>query len=148
MEPLLAATVALGTVVGTKVLEKTGEGIGEAFVKKTKEFLTNLNKVSPNIEEVIEKAIVKQTPDKPINYSEISDAIEVAIKKRPELLSQIQELAELGQQEPKLSPYIIEAVNNLMSVNQSNPSIVNNSKLADEIKNSFQGSIINNPTFN
>jgi hypothetical protein len=47
MEPLLAAALALGTVVGTKALEKTGEKIGEACVEKTQQFLTNLKQESP-----------------------------------------------------------------------------------------------------
>lgn len=142
MEPFLTAAVALATVVGTKALEKTGEGIGETLVKKTKDFLTNLNQESPTTV----TAIVEHTPNQPLNYySEIIPAIQAAAEKRPELWAQIQELAALGQQEPKISPHIKEAVNHLI---QSNPSIVNNSKLADEIKNLFQGNTFNNTTFN
>jgi hypothetical protein len=142
MEPFLAAALALGTVVGTKALEKTGEKIGEACVEKTKQFLTNLNEASPTTV----TAIVRHTPDQPLNYSEIIPAIQAAAEKRPELMAQIQELAALGQQEPQIKPHIETAVNHL---SQSNPSmIVNNSKLADEIKNLFQGNTINNPTFN
>jgi hypothetical protein len=138
MEPLLAAALALGTVMGTKALEKTGEKIGEMCVEKTQQFLTNLNQESPTTVTAIE-----HTPDRPLNYSQVIPDIQAAAEKRPELWAQIQELAELGQQEPKISPHIKEAVNHLI---QSNPSIVNNSKLADEIKQVLQGNTFNNST--
>ena len=105
MEPILAAALALGTVVGTKALEKTGEGIGEALVKKTKDFLTNLKRESPTTV----TAIVEHTPNQPLNYSQIIPAIQAAAEKQPELMAQIEELAALGQKEPKLMPYIQEA---------------------------------------
>lgn len=104
MEPLLAATVALGTVLGTKALEKTGEKIGETFVEKTKQFLTNIRKESPDTVTAIE-----HTPNQPLNYSQVIPEIQAAAEKQPELWTQIQELAKLGEQEPKLMPYIQEA---------------------------------------
>ncbi|HIK12387.1 MAG TPA: hypothetical protein IGS52_19360 [Oscillatoriaceae cyanobacterium M33_DOE_052] len=131
MEPLLAATVALGTILGTKTLEKTGEKIGETLFEKTKQFLTNLNAASPTTVTAIELA-----PEPPLNYSQIIPTIQAAAEKRPELMAQIQELAELGQQEPKIIPHIQTAINNL---SQSNPSIVINSKLAEKIGNVIQG---------
>jgi len=141
MEPLLATVLALGTVIGTKALEKTGEKIGETFVEKTKSFLTNLKQESPTTV----TAIVEHTPDRSLNYSQVIPAIQAAAAKQPELWAQIEDLAELGQQEPKIIPHIKDAVNHLI---QSNPSIVNNSKLADQIKNLFQGNTFNNTTFN
>ena len=141
MEPLLTAALALGTVLGTKALEKTGEKVGETLWDKTKQFLTNLKQESPTTVTAIE-----HTPPKSLNYSEIISAIQAAAEKRPELCSQIQELAELGQKEPKIIHHITEALNHFI---QSNPSIINNnSKLADEIKYLFQGSTFINTTFN
>ena len=141
MEPILAAALALGTVIGTKALEKTGEKIGEVCIDKTKQFLTNLKTESPTTVTAIESA-----PEQPLNYGQIIPAIQAAAEKRPELMVQIQELAELGKQESQIKPHIETAVNHL---SQSNPSmIVNNSKLANEIKNLFQGNTFNNTTFN
>ncbi|MEG3864856.1 MULTISPECIES: hypothetical protein [unclassified Microcoleus] len=137
MEPLLAAALALGTVMGTKALEKTGEKIGEMCVEKTQQFLTNLNQESPTTVTAIE-----HTPDRPLNYSQVIPDIQAAAEKRPELWTQIQELAELGQQEPKINPYIQKIETHL----RANPSIVNNSKLADEIKQVLQGNTFNNST--
>jgi hypothetical protein len=131
MEPLLAAALALGTVIGTKALEKNGEKIGEACVEKTQQFLTNLKQESPTTV----TAIVEHTPNQPLNYSQVIPAIQAAAEKRPELLTQIQELAELGQQESKIIPYIQEVETNL----RSHPSIVNNSKLAEKIGALIQG---------
>jgi hypothetical protein len=110
MEPLLATALALGTVIGTKALEKSTEKTVETLWDKTQEFLANLNQESPTTVTAIESI-----PDQPLNYSQIIPAIQaaaenqVAAEKRPELLTQIQELAELGQKEPKLMPYIEEA---------------------------------------
>lgn len=139
MEPLLAAALALGTVLGTKALEKTGEKVGETLWDKTEQLLTNLKQESPTTVTAIESA-----RDRPLNYSQIIPEIQAAAEKRPALWAQIEELAALGQQEPKIHPYIQEVEIHL----RSNPSVVNNSKLADEIKNLFQGSTFYNTTFN
>lgn len=145
MEPLLTAALALGTIIGTKALETSTEKTVVTLLDKTKQFLTNLKQESPTTVTAIESA-----PATPLNYSEIIPAIQAAAdqaasEKRPELWAQIEELAALGLQEPKISPHIQKAVNHLI---QSNPSIVNNSKLADEIKYLFQGNTIINPTYN
>lgn len=133
MEPLLAAALALGTVIGTKALEKTGEKIGEACVEKTKQFLTNLKQESPTTV----TAIVEHTPNQPLNYSQVIPAIQAAAEKRPELRAQIQELAASGLQEPKIHPYIQEIETYL----RSNHSIFINSKLAEKIGALIQGGI-------
>ncbi len=109
MEPLLAATLALGTVIGTKALEKGTEKTVETLWDKTQQFLANLNQESPTTVTAIESL-----PDQPLNYSQVIAAIQAAAdqaasEKRPELLTQIKELAELGQKEAKLMPYIEEA---------------------------------------
>ena len=140
MEPFVTAAVALGTVIGTKALEKTGEKIGETFVEKTKQFLRSFNQESPTTVTAIEN-----TPDQPLDYSQAILAIQDAAKKRPELWLHIQELAELGQNEPKVIPYIQKVVTHL----NSNPAVINNDKVADSIKNLFQGNnTLHNSTFN
>lgn len=125
MEPLLAAALALGTVVGTKALEEAGKEIGKTCVDKTKQFLTNLKQASPDTVTAIE-----HTPNQPLNYGQVIKEIQAAAEKRPELRAQIEELAALGQQESQLSPHIQNTVNSLI---QSNPSIVIDSKLAEKI---------------
>jgi len=63
MEPLTTAAIAIGSVVATKALEKTGEMVGETLWNKTGEFLVKLRKHSPNVVAAIEKA-----PDEPLDY--------------------------------------------------------------------------------
>jgi len=144
MEPLLAAALALGTVMGTKALEKTGEKIGEMCVEKTQQFLTNLNQESPTTVTAIE-----HTPNQPLDYNQAIQAIQAAAEKNLELRQCMNELAELGQKEPKIIPHIGEAITHLNNLIKSNPSLSNNAKIADSIKYFFQGTnILNNPTLN
>ncbi|MHC5673084.1 hypothetical protein [Nostoc sp.] len=55
MEPLTAGAIAIGTVIATKALEKTGEKVGETLWDKTGKFLASLEKQSPGTITVIEK---------------------------------------------------------------------------------------------
>ena len=63
MEPLTAGAIAIGTVIATKALEKTGEKVGETLWDKTGEFLVTLKKHSPDTVVAIEKA-----PSQPLDY--------------------------------------------------------------------------------
>ncbi|MEH1998307.1 MAG: tetratricopeptide repeat protein [Nostoc sp.] len=57
MEPLTTAAIAVGTIIATKALEKTGEKVGETLWDKTGKFLVTLKKHSPYTVAVIEKAL-------------------------------------------------------------------------------------------
>ena len=48
MELISTAAIAVGSVIATKALEKTGEKVGEALWDKTGKFLVTLNKHSPH----------------------------------------------------------------------------------------------------
>jgi hypothetical protein len=42
MEPLTGAAIAVGSIIATKALEKTGEKVGEKVWEQTGKFLTSL----------------------------------------------------------------------------------------------------------
>jgi hypothetical protein len=94
MEPLTTAAIAIGSVVATKALEKTGEMVGEALWNKTGEFLVKLRKHSPNVVAAIEKA-----PDEPLDYGKAVLEVEAAAKANPEVAQAAQEVATAAQAE-------------------------------------------------
>jgi predicted O-linked N-acetylglucosamine transferase (SPINDLY family) len=95
MEPLTTAAIAIGSVVATKALEKTGEKVGEALWDKTGEFIVKLRKQSPQIVAAIEKA-----PDQPLDYGKAVLEVEAAAKANPEVAQAVQELATAAETNP------------------------------------------------
>jgi hypothetical protein len=117
MEPLTAGAIAIGTVIATKALEKTGEKVGEALWDKTGQFLVTLKKHSPHTVEAIEKA-----PSQPLDYRQAVLEVESAAKVHPDVNQAVQELAAAAKAET--NPNIVEIVN-----------MPNLQKLADKIVN-------------
>lgn len=94
MEPLSTAAIAIGTVIATKALEKTGEMVGETLWNKTGEFLVTLNKHSPHTVVAIEKA-----PEQPLDYGKAVIDVESAAQASPEVNQVVQELAAAASKE-------------------------------------------------
>ncbi|WP_420832770.1 hypothetical protein [Nostoc edaphicum] len=63
---LETAAIAVGTIIATKALEKTGEKVGEVLWDKTGKFLVTLKKQSPQTVVAIEKA-----PEQPLDYGKL-----------------------------------------------------------------------------
>jgi hypothetical protein len=122
MEPLTAA-IAIGIVIATKALEKTGEKVGEALWDKIDKFLIKLKQQSPQTVTAIEKA-----PEQPLDYGKVVVEVESAAQTNPEVNQAMQELAAAAKAEP--NPKIVEIVN-----------MPNLQKLADKIVNYSQGDI-------
>ncbi len=95
MEPLTTAAIAIGTVVATKALEKTGEKVGEALWDKTGKFLVTLKKQSPHTVTAIEKA-----PEQPLDYGKAVVEVESAAIANREVAEAAQELALLTEKNP------------------------------------------------
>ncbi len=95
MEPLSTAAIAIGSVVATKALEKTGEKVAEALWDKTGKFLVKLKKQSPQTVSAIEKA-----PEQPLDYGKAVLEIESAAQANPEVNQAMQELALLTENNP------------------------------------------------
>lgn len=131
MEPLSTAAIAIGSVVATKALEKTGEKVGEALWDKTGKFLVTLKKHSPHTITAIEKA-----PVQPLDYGKAVVEVEAAAKENPEVNQAMKEVAVAAKAET--NPKIAEIVN-----------MPNLQKLADKIVNYAAGDIkIDNQTIN
>ena len=97
MEPLSTAAIAIGSVVATKALEKTGEKVGEALWNRTGKFLVTLKKHSPHTIAAIEKA-----PEQPLDYGKAVLEGEAAARENPEVNQAMQDVALSAENEPPL----------------------------------------------
>ncbi|MCJ8281730.1 MAG: hypothetical protein MJK14_18205 [Rivularia sp. ALOHA_DT_140] len=115
MEPLSTAAIAIGSVVATRALEKTGEKIGEALWDKTDKFLVTLKKHSPHTITAIEKA-----PEEPLDYGKASLEVENAAQSNPELAQAVQELVAAASSESNAEfiKILQQIAETLKSVNQ------------------------------
>lgn len=135
MEPFTTAAIAIGSVVATKALEKTGEKVGETLWQQADNFLNSLKKESPDTVTAIEKA-----PEQPLDYGKAVLEIEAAAKANPEVAQRMQELVAMVETEPLLK----NLVDSIKSQTQQ-PTVINSQKLAEQIKNVFQGNTFTGP---
>ena len=108
MEPLTTAAIAIGSIIATKALEKTGEKVGETLWDKTGKFLVTLKKHSSHTVAAIEKA-----PEQPLDYGKAVLEVESAAKANPEVAQAAQELAAAAKAEPNPKLAEILAMPNL-----------------------------------
>ncbi len=135
MEPLTAGAIAIGTVIATKALEKTGEKVGETLWDKTGQFLVTLKKHSPHTVVAIEKA-----PSQPLDYSKAVLEVESAAIANAEVNLAVQELVAAAKADPKVASRVQEELET--NINSQPANVINNTKLAEAIKNVFQGNTI------
>lgn len=137
MEPvtLTALGTAIATLISTKALEKTGENLADKIFEEGSKLLSLLNRKSPNIVKSIELA-----EREPFNYSQAIIELQSAAKE-PEVAQAIIELETSVNQDPssKLAQTIKQVADNLKS---QQPTVQNYTKLAEYIKNVFQGNTI------
>jgi hypothetical protein len=135
MEPLTTAAIAIGSLVATKALEKMGEKVGETLCQQTGDFLNSLRHESPDTVTAIEKA-----PEQPLDYGKAVLETEAAAKANPEVAQRMQELVAVVETEPLLK----DLVNSIKSQTQQT-TVINSQKLAEQIKNVFQGNTFTGP---
>jgi hypothetical protein len=123
MEPLTSTAIAIGTILATKALEKTGENIGQELWDKIGKFLSALKKHSFKTANAIEKA-----PEQPLDYGQAIREVEVIAQAHPEVNQTMQELVAAAKAEPNPKLAEILAMPNLQ-------------KLADKIVNYAHGDI-------
>jgi hypothetical protein len=104
--------------------------VAEKVWQQTEKFLTSLKQVSPDTFTAIEKA-----PEQPLDYGQAILEVESVAKTSPELSQIMTELVKAIEAEPSLK----ELVNNTLKSQSQQASVINNQKLADFIKNVFQG---------
>src|SRR5512136_385899 len=95
MEPLTFAAIAVGTGIGTKILEKAGESIGENVIEKWEHVRSGLKRLLPNIASAIELA-----PQQPLDIGQAVLEVDSAAKANPEFERAVRELAEAAKADP------------------------------------------------
>ncbi|ACK72456.1 conserved hypothetical protein [Gloeothece citriformis PCC 7424] len=143
MELISSAVISLASAFLKKVWEKTEDKAADTLLEKTNKFLASLRQQSPDTVTAIEKA-----PTQPLDYGTAILEIESAAKSNPDVAESMAQLAETAKAEsiPQLQQKIDEILEKLKTEKHS-PTVINQQKLADEIKNNFQGNTFNNTTF-
>jgi hypothetical protein len=141
MEPvtLTAVVSAIATILLTKPLEKIGENIGDAtwtLGDKLIKLLRQKNK-SP----LLTSAVERNEPQR-LDYGQAVLELKAAAEQDPEIAQAVVEVeAAVNNDQSNTAKEIQKLVKQI----NSHPSVVNNAKLADEIKNVFQGNQFNGP---
>ncbi|MDJ1182205.1 hypothetical protein [Roseofilum casamattae] len=127
METMLAAALALSTIVATKALERTGQRIGDAVVDRSSQVMDSLRSHSPETATAIEAA------PQNLDYPQVVETLKTLAENNPEVAQLFEELiaAAKADPNPKLSNFVSEQ-----------PTVYNAGKLAENIKNVFQGNTI------
>jgi MinD-like ATPase involved in chromosome partitioning or flagellar assembly len=138
MEPvtLTAIGTAILTLLATKALEKTGENLGDKIFEEGSKLLSLLKRKFPNIASSIELA-----DRQPLNYPQAVTELQEAAKDSEVAKAILKlEASVNGNPSSRLAQEIRKIADNL---NSSQPNVVNYSKLAENIKNVFQGNNFN-----
>ena len=133
MEPIVTEALAVTTLFTTKKLENGGEKLGEAVIECSGKVLASLRNKSPETVTAIEIDPAK------LDYAKTVEIIKNEADRDPKFAKLLQELVAAAQTDPnpKLSNFISQQ-----------PTVYNAQKLADNIKNVFQGNnTFNNNTF-
>lgn len=140
MEPLSSAAIAVATLILNKASEETGKELGKAISHQ-------IGKLGQLVKGKAPKTAAIEQADQPVDYGQAVLELESATKTNSELSQTVEELAAAVQADPKLAQLVPAYAEKL---EQSQPTTIQNyGKLADEIKNLFQGNTFNAPvTFN
>jgi hypothetical protein len=122
-------------MVANETTKTLGKKISDTLLQKTGDFLNALRKESPDTVTAIEKA-----PEQPLDYGKAVLETEAAAKANPEVAQRMQELVAMVETEPLLK----DLVNSIKSQTQQ-PTVINSQKLAEQIKNVFQGNTFIGP---
>lgn len=138
-DPLTAA-ITVATLVLTEAVKVPGKKLGEASLEKAGA-LANLIKSKFPSKSLAILPDGEQTVDVGQAFLEVSSSA----KEYSDVAQAVQELAAAVQSDDSEAAKEIQA--KAKTFEAQTPIIINNEKLADSIKNVFQGNIINNPTF-
>jgi hypothetical protein len=131
--------IAVASVLWTKVQEKIGENIGDVLWTapgKLIELLRQKNK-SP----LLTSAVEGNEPQR-LDYGQAVLELKAAADADPEIAQAVVEVeAAVNNNQSEAAKEIKKLVEQI----NSHPSVVNNAKLADEIKNFFQGNTFSGP---
>ncbi len=121
----MESIVAIATILGTKILEKQGENIGDVISQKVGQFMTYLKQKSSSLVPFFENK-----ESSPVNYEEAILELETIAQNDDQLKQLIQEVVLEGKNDPKLTEIVSELVK---EINNQPSTMPNLTKLADKI---------------
>ncbi|MEH1989557.1 hypothetical protein [Nostoc sp.] len=130
MEPvtLTAVATAIATIVLTKALEKTGEKLGEAALDKSRELIEQLHNKN-------KLPLLADATQQPLDYGKAVLELKAAADADSEIAQSVREMEAAANADPQ-APKVQALANDL---NSQPAGVINSTKLADSIKNVFQG---------
>ncbi|MCC5661099.1 MAG: hypothetical protein ACYTXT_13030 [Nostoc sp.] len=130
MEPvtLTAVATAIATIVLTKALEKTGEKLGEAALDKSRELIEQLHNKN-------KLPLLADATQQPLDYGKAVLELKAAADADTEIAQSVREVEAAANADPQ-APKVQALANDL---NSQPAGVINSTKLADSIKNVFQG---------
>ncbi|MBD2564595.1 MULTISPECIES: hypothetical protein [Nostoc] len=142
MEPMTLTAVVTAiatTTLLTKPLEKIGENIGDAIWTASSKLIEKLRQKnkSPLLTSAVEGNELQR-----LDYGQAVLELKAAADQDPEIA---QAVVEVETAVNKDQSETAKEIKKLVEQINSQPSVVNNAKLADEIKNLFQGNQFNAP---
>ncbi|MEH2176543.1 hypothetical protein [Nostoc sp.] len=134
MEPvtLTAVGTAIATIVLTKALEKTGEKLGEAALEKSNELIAQLRQ--KNKLPLLANTSQENT-QQALDYGKAVLELKAAADTDTEIAQSVREVEAAVNVDPQAAK--VQALAN--DLNSQPAGAINNAKLAESIKNVFQG---------
>ncbi|MGI8505158.1 MAG: hypothetical protein ACR2LR_29135 [Hassallia sp.] len=138
MEPvtLTAVATAIATIVFTKALEKTGEKLGEAALKESHKLIEQLrhkNKL-PLL------ADATQENQQRLDYGKAVLELKAAADADSEIAFAVRSVEAAANADAQVSPKVQALAND---INSQPGGVISSAKLAESIKNVFQGNTFN-----
>ncbi|MDM9582170.1 hypothetical protein [Nostoc sp. GT001] len=134
MEPvtLTAVGTAIATIVLTKALEKTGEKLGEAALEKSNELIAKLRQKNklPFLANTSQ-----ENTQQALDYGQAVLELKAAADTDTEIAQSVREVEAAVNVDPQAAK--VQALAN--DLNSQPAGAINNAKLAESIKNVFQG---------
>jgi hypothetical protein len=134
MEPvtLTAVGTAIATIVFTKALERTGEKLGEAALEKSNELIAKLRQ--KNKLPLLANTSQENT-QQALDYGQAVLELKAAADTDTEIAQSVREVEAAVNVDPQAAK--VQALVN--DLNSQPAGVINNAKLAESIKNVFQG---------
>ncbi len=134
---------AIASILWNKAQEKIGENIGDAVWTQSDKLIDKLRKKNKL---PLLTATVEANETQRLDYGQAVLELKAAAEQDPEIAQAVVDVeAAIKNDQSETGKEIQKLVEQITS----NPSVVNNAKLADEIKNVFQGNTFSGPvTFN
>ncbi|MBD2608778.1 hypothetical protein H6G81_30740 [Scytonema hofmannii FACHB-248] len=138
MEPvtLTAVATAIATIVFTKALEKTGEKLGETALNESHKLIEQLrhkNKL-PLL------ANATQETQERLDYGKAVLELKAAADADREIAFAVREVEAAANADPQVAPKVQTLAN---EINSQPTGVISSTKLAESIKNVFQGNTFN-----